>query len=143
MPATAPSNSSAQATGAQPSGAMQQPGTQPLGSPTPAAAADTAQLPAGQGDTNKLTDVPVPPGESKGPAAAPSKQDIELRERIQSTLGTAPNLSYSARRVGVAVDKNEVTLSGDVRNERERKEVEQLVQQIQGVRKVKNQLSSR
>jgi len=108
-----------------------------------AAASPTAQASPtdSRGDGNKQLDAPSPPDQQQM-ARAPSQDEIELRERIQSALGSAPNLSYSARHVGVTVEKSDVTLHGDVRNDRERKEVEALVRQIQGVQKVKNQLSS-
>lgn len=110
--------------------------SQALGATSPGA----GQAQPSEGST--MSDQPPAGADSKELARASAEQDIALRERIQSTLGTAPNLSYSARHVGVTVEKSEVTLSGDVRNERERKEVADLVQQIQGVRRVKNQISA-
>jgi len=114
----------------------------PASPATGAAASPTAQ--ASQTNTrgdSRQVDAASPPDQQEM-ARAPTQDEIELRERIQSTLGAAPNLSYSARHVGVRVEKNDVTLQGDVRNDRERKDVEALVRQIQGVQKVKNQLSS-
>lgn len=123
---------SAPAASAQTS-ATSQPPNAPMNDPNAGAEQQAAGPVAG---------LPVPPGEDKQVARAPSAEEIELRERIQSSLLSAPGLSYSARRVSVAVEKQDVTLLGDVRNARERKEVENLVKQIQGVRRVKNQLSS-
>lgn len=118
--------------------------SQPRWNPPLAGATATEPPPSsGQQQAIPMNDVPVPPGESREVTRAPSAEDIALRERIQNTLGSASGLSYSARHVSVVVDKQDVTLKGDVRNDRERKEVESLVQQIQGVKRVKNQLSSR
>ena len=41
----------------------------------------------------------------------------------------------------MGIEKQEVTLTGDVRNAREKNEVQALVERVQGVRRVKNQLA--
>lgn len=70
-----------------------------------------------------------------------SPSEIQLRERIQEKLATTNGLSYTARHVSVGIEKQDVTLSGDVRNAREKNEVQALVERVQGVRRVKNQLA--
>ena len=100
------------------------PGSAPVGSPTSA---------AGASDTT-----------ASAPSAAartPTRQENELRERIQGRLLTEQGLSYTARRVRVEVSQHDVTLQGEVRTVREKSDVEQLIQQIEGVRRVNNQLA--
>jgi hypothetical protein len=85
----------------------------------------------------------APPGSALTPPlpAAASKEEAELRERIQRTLLQHRNLSFTARRVRVEIERGRVTLLGEVRTTREKSEVEDLVQKVSGVRRVTNQLA--
>ncbi len=72
--------------------------------------------------------------------AETARADTELRERVQRALMNAPSLSYTAKRVQVDVAKREVTLRGDVRTAHERKELEQIVRSLAGVKQLNNQV---
>jgi len=89
------------------------------------------------------TVVALPPGSATPtpPREVASKSELELRERIQRTLLREPSLSFTAKRVRVEVEHDRVTLLGEVRTAREKSEVEDLVQKVSGVRRVKNQLA--
>lgn len=84
--------------------------------------------------------VATPPGEAPL-ARSESRAELQLRERIQRALGNHGSLSYTAQRVSVAVDNHTVTLAGDVRTEREKADVQAIVQRVQGVRRVENRLA--
>jgi osmotically-inducible protein OsmY len=85
----------------------------------------------------------APPGSALTPAApeAASKDEAELRARIQSTLLRDANLSFTAKRVRVEIERGRVTLLGEVRTAREKNEVEDLVEKVSGVRRVTNRLA--
>lgn len=83
----------------------------------------------------------APRGASKPQTAEETESELRLRERIQAELGRRASLSYTAQRVSVAVKRRNVVLSGDVRTEREKGEVQKIVESIDGVRRVTNQLA--
>jgi len=85
----------------------------------------------------------APPGSALAPPPpeTASKDEAELRERIQRTLSQDRSLSFTAKRVRVEVDRGRVTLLGEVRTAREKNEVEDLVEKVSGVRRVKNRLA--
>lgn len=85
----------------------------------------------------------APPGSALAPPLpeAASKDEAELRERIQRTLSQDRSLSFTAKRVRVEVDRGRVTLVGEVRTAREKNEVEELVEKVSGVRRVQNRLA--
>jgi hypothetical protein len=77
-------------------------------------------------------------------AAAPAsldKREAELRERIQRALLQSKELSYTAQRVRLEIAASDVTLRGEVRTAREKREVEELIQRVSGVRRVNNALA--
>lgn len=67
--------------------------------------------------------------------------ELALRQRVQSTLAARSELSYSARHITIDVQRRDVTLSGDVNNEREKTDVQALVERVKGVRRVNNELA--
>jgi hypothetical protein len=114
-----------------------------------AAGASTAALvqqPELKSDPQPNSDPLVSPtadaaGDAVTPADPPSAQEVRLRERIQAALGRHKSLSFTAKHVSVEVDKSDVTLQGDVRTAHEKAEVQSIVEQIQGVRRVNNRLA--
>jgi hypothetical protein len=101
----------------------------PISDPKPSAQAGTAR---GQ----------EPPAlASASGTTGPNKNEAGLRERIQRALLRNKDLSYTAQRVRVEVDAGDVTLRGEVRTLREKREVEALIQQISGVRRIHNTLA--
>jgi hypothetical protein len=87
--------------------------------------------------------VTAPPGSAytAPPPEAASKDEAELRARIQSTLLRDEKLSFTAKRVRVEIERGRVTLLGEVRTAREKNEVEDLVQKVSGVHRVTNRLA--
>lgn len=85
----------------------------------------------------------TPPGSALAPKApAPaSREEAELRERIQRSLLSDASLSFTAKRVHVEIERGRVTLLGEVRTAREKSEVEDVVQKVSGVRRVENRLA--
>lgn len=85
----------------------------------------------------------APPGSAftPPPDQTASKSEAELRERIQRTLQRDSSLSFTAKRVRVEVERGRVTLLGEVRSTHEKSEVEELVQKVSGVQRVRNQLA--
>lgn len=85
----------------------------------------------------------VRPGSALMPPApeAASKDEADLRARIQRTLLRDASLSFTAKRVRVEVEHGRVTLLGEVRTAHEKTEVEDLVQKVSGVRRVSNRLA--
>jgi len=85
----------------------------------------------------------APPGSALAPPPpeAASRDEAELRERIQRTLSQDRSLSFTAKRVRVEVDRGRVTLLGEVRTAREKNEVADLVERVSGVRRVNNRLA--
>jgi hypothetical protein len=125
----------------EPPAVAQQPG--PAGDsadPSFAGAVDPAHAPVGS-PTSAAGASDAAAGAHGAAARAPTRQENELRERIQSRLLSEQKLSYTARRVRVEVSQNDVTVQGEVRTAREKSDVEQLIQHIEGVRRVNNQLA--
>ncbi len=85
----------------------------------------------------------APPGSALAPKPpeSASKDEANLRERIQSTLMHDRSLSFTAKRVRVEIDRGRVTLLGEVRTLREKNEVAELVHRVEGVRRVNNRLA--
>jgi hypothetical protein len=85
----------------------------------------------------------APPGSALTPKApdAASKEEANLRERIQSTLMHDQSLSFTAKRIRVEIERGRVTLLGEVRTLREKNEVAELVHRVEGVRRVTNRLA--
>jgi hypothetical protein len=115
---------------------------------TPAGASTAAlvQQPELESDPQPSSDPLVSPtadgaGQPVTPADPPSAEEVRLRERIQAALGRHKSLSFTAKHVSVEVDKSDVTLQGDVRTAHEKAEVQSIVEQIQGVRRVNNRLA--
>lgn len=102
----------------------------PLTPPEPAAS-DVVAAPA-------ASESPQPPAKL---GAEIARGDAELRERVQRALLNARSLSYTAKRVQVDVSKREVTLRGEVRTAHERKELEQIVRSLAGVKQLNNQVA--
>jgi hypothetical protein len=101
----------------------------PLAPPEPAAS-DVVSAPLG--------------AEARPPAklgAEIARDDAELRERVQRALLNASSLSYTAKRVRVDVAQHEVTLRGEVRTSKERKELEEIVRALPGVKRLNNQVA--
>ncbi len=70
-----------------------------------------------------------------------SPMEVDQRStELQSRIVRIPNLSPVSNRIGVKVDGNSVTLSGNVPTTHERKIAEQLVRLEPGVDSVRNQL---
>lgn len=82
-----------------------------------------------------------PPHQSAAAPASLDKREADLRERIQRALLHSKELSYTAQRVRVEIEASDVTLRGEVRTAREKREVEQLIQRVSGVRRVNNALA--
>lgn len=90
------------------------------------------------------TVVTAPPGNAHAqqpPDPPASKEETELRERIQRTLAQDNSLSFTAKRVRIEIDRGRVTLLGEVRTAREKNEVADLVEKVSGVRRVHNRLA--
>lgn len=85
----------------------------------------------------------APPGSALSPKApeSASKEEANLRERIQSTLMHDQSLSFTAKRIRVEIERGRVTLLGEVRTLREKNEVAELVHKVEGVRRVSNRLA--
>jgi hypothetical protein len=74
-------------------------------------------------------------------SASLDKREAELRERIQRALLQSKELSYTAQRVRLEIASSDVTLRGEVRTALEKREVEELIQRVSGVRRVNNALA--
>jgi hypothetical protein len=83
----------------------------------------------------------LPPSEARDAHKQPKESEIQLRERVQRALLSRKSLSYTAQRISVAVSRRDVTLRGDVPTEREKGEIQHIVEGIEGVRRVHNELA--
>lgn len=94
---------------------------------------------------NQSSDSQAAPGSPAQSAAADapqlSREESALRERIQRRLLQDKRLSYTAQRVRLDVKRGDVTVQGEVRTAREKREVEEVIGNIAGVRRVDNQLA--
>jgi hypothetical protein len=164
-PAAEPNELAARTPNSEPAAAQLETQTQPLNSEsgdprlgdleqveTPAPRAEAAEEAKGRRENPATppaiepaapTVATAPPGSAHAepPAQAASKEEAELRERIQRTLAQDNSLSFTAKRVRIEIDRGRVTLLGEVRTAREKNEVADLVEKVSGVRRVHNRLA--
>ncbi len=71
---------------------------------------------------------------------ASTESDQRLNEHIRQALGEDTALAAAAQSVFIVTDNGEVTLHGSVASEKEKADINAKVQQVAGVKKLKNQL---
>jgi len=75
-------------------------------------------------------------------AAAPARDDDRITREIEAALQSERSLSERARQVDVSTEEGVVTLQGSVENDSERAAVEAIARDVDGVKRVENQLVS-
>lgn len=79
-------------------------------------------------------------GESVMKDEASTEADRTLNQQIRQALSEDTALAAAAQSVFIITDNGEVTLHGSVATEKEKADINAKVQQVSGVRKLKNQL---
>ena len=75
-----------------------------------------------------------------GGGTGASADDQELEKQIRQALQVDPSLAPSTKSIQVKATNGEVTLQGQVPNEKEKEEIKATVEKMQGVKKVDDQL---
>jgi hyperosmotically inducible periplasmic protein len=88
---------------------------------------------------------PAPPGRetASNPSALPAmnESDRALAQRVEQILKEDAALAPAAQKIRVHASNGQVTLTGSVSSQEEKKELENKAQQVAGVTQVNNQLT--